>query len=547
MKSDAFIVTTKDDGSFDLVDRSVLDRYAIKADMDIDGSKQISTDGWDYTDNTYLQPVYDPLALCDLLELNVYHENCVDVVSRDSAGIGYDIVPVANKKDPDEDNKEILLDWFENLTVPINETLYQTTYDKRAVGYGAIELIREGKSESLLRGLRQIKAHTLRRCSDGYRVKQQSGTKEVWFVIYGKNYDKKTKAKVDVDADTGEIYPYNSLSPEKRANEIIWCMDYNSKSEYYGLPKIAGAIRAIHADISRADYNTSFFKNYGMPTYAVTITGDFDPGITDPSDPDYDETKTLKYKITQQLKQSIKNPHSAVTILIPSEGEEGNVEVKLQPLSVETKEASFRLFRKDNRDEVIHAHRVPPYKVGINETGSLGGSNMDGANENYKNDVIIPLRQSNEQIINTLIKKEFGILDWKFSIAEHDNRDYAKDISILKELFNMACATPRQIIENIGEKYGLSAPDNPYLDEYYLNGTPLDNVWNGADIPSEAEMALNDLEKNLTDYAGELDEQYLNPKGQFYEDGIESQALKENPQPFTQAVSDAFRRRKGSQ
>ena len=43
-------------------------------------------------------------------------------------------------------------------------------------------------------------------------------------------------------------------------------------------------------------------------------------------------------RIGQQIKEVIKNPHSAICITIPSEGEEGNVDLKITPLSVQTEE-----------------------------------------------------------------------------------------------------------------------------------------------------------------------------------------------------------------
>lgn len=547
-KADAFVVTSED-GSYDIVNADILERYSIKAEVDEEGSKQLKTDGWEY-DDTLLEPLYDPQQLCELLEINTYHENCVDVVARDSAGVSYDIVPVTGENEK-QINKTQITDFLDNIEPSINELLYRMNYDRRATGYGALEIIREGKSKSRPVNLSHISSYTLRRTSDGKRVKQRVGTKTVWFVIYGKNYDDEGNL-CDVHADTGEFYPYNSLSRENRANELLWTMEYTTKSKYYGLPKIVGAIPAISNDISRAKYNTSFFKNYGMPSFAVLVSGDFvdyeeseflEDGTRNPN---YDVTKTLKWKISKQLKQAIKNPHSAVTILVPSEGEEGNVEIELKPLSVETKEASFRLFRQDNRDEVIHAHRVPPYKVGINETGSLGGTNIQEATTNYKNDVVLPIRFNNEYLINKLVKNEFNINNWKFKIIEHDSRDYSKDIAIIKELFLMAAITPRQIIENIGDRFGLTASDNPFLDEYYLNNVPLDSIWNGGNVPLEAETVLDSLEKDLMNDAEVLDEQIRTEKSD-NSNGIESASIKEADTQYKDRIQKAFDSRKTMQ
>lgn len=111
-KADAFIVTTED-GSYDVISADVLERYSIKADIDEDGSKQLKTDGWEY-DDMLLEPLYDPYKLCELLEVNTYHENCVDVVARDSAGISYDLVPVTGETE-DELNKPEVFEFLDNI------------------------------------------------------------------------------------------------------------------------------------------------------------------------------------------------------------------------------------------------------------------------------------------------------------------------------------------------------------------------------------------------------------------------------------------------
>jgi hypothetical protein len=189
-----------------------------------------------------------------------------------------------------------------------------------------------------------------------------------------------------------------------------------------------------------------------------------------------------------------------MTILIPSEGEEGNVEVKIQPLSVETKEASFRLYRKDNRDEVLAAHRVPAYRLGINETGSLGGSNSAEANKIYKTSVLEPLQTDDEYDMNLLIREEFGFTDCEFHLKEIDISDFAGDVNIAEKMFNMASMKPREIIQYFGERFGLKDdPDNPFLDEYYLNGQPLELVWNppsDVDPPGSASV-LDSLEDSV--------------------------------------------------
>ena len=181
-KVDSFVVINDND-EFELVGAEILDRYSIKADIDETGSKQLKTDGWMY-DESLLEPLYDPYQLCELLELNTYHEDCVDVISRDAAGISYDFVPVTGEHE-DESNKPKLEDLFPQLDTKINKLLYFMNYDRKSVGYGALEIIRESKSKSRIVNLAHIPSYTLRRTRDGKRAVQRVAGKEVWFVLYG--------------------------------------------------------------------------------------------------------------------------------------------------------------------------------------------------------------------------------------------------------------------------------------------------------------------------------------------------------------------------
>ena len=95
-KSESFIVT--DTGEW--VDSTILEEYKIsaKADMDADGSKQVHEEDWAYGDYI-LAPKYDPKKLIDVLDLNSYHRNCVDVVARDSSGLNYSFQPKEERTD----------------------------------------------------------------------------------------------------------------------------------------------------------------------------------------------------------------------------------------------------------------------------------------------------------------------------------------------------------------------------------------------------------------------------------------------------------------
>jgi len=502
-KSDSFIVTVGDTGEYNVVDRMELDRHALKAKVDYDGSKQVVDEQFKAGVHV-LEPKYNPYELVQLLDLYTYHAACVDAVAVDSTGIDYTLKPVEDVE-PIDAEKDRFITVLENCKPSINNNLQKMVFDRRAIGYGALELIRETTSDSEPVKLKHIPAQTLRRHADTKRVVHTTPAgKRVWYVIYGKNYDDDGNP-CDVHADTGAFHPYNTLAPHERANELLWTMEYAPGTDYYGRPPIISALGSIQGDISAVKYNNSFFKNYGMPKFAITVTGDFADYDVDPEDPEYDHTQTLKYKISQQIKEVIRNPHSAICITIPSEGEEGNVELKITPLSVQTEEGHFRMLRKDTRDEVLHAHHVDPSRLGIFDNGNLNGTNSDNTRTAYKYGTIAPIKAEIEDLIN-LIGDELECPSWRFSITEVAPVDYTKDLVLAEFMFQRGALTPRQIIDNFGGKFGVTVPENDDLmDEYYINNVPVKQIWSDIEEAEEVDTGiLKELEEKLW---GKVDDQ----------------------------------------
>lgn len=497
-KSDSFIVTVDKDGEYNVVDRLELDKHALKAQVDYDGSKQ-TVDEQFKAGTHILEPKYNPYDLVQLLDLYTYHAACVDAVAVDSTGIDYTLKPVEGVE-PVDAEKERFITVLENCKPSINNNLQKMVFDRRAIGYGALEIIRDTTSDSDVKKVKHIPAQTLRRHADTKRVLHITPAgKKVWYVIYGKNYDDNNNP-VDVHADTGAFHPYNSLAPHERANELLWTMEYAPGTDYYGRPPIISALGSISSDISAVKYNNAFFQNYGMPKFAITVTGDFADYDVDPDDPEYDVTQTLKYRISQQIKEVIRNPHSAICITIPSEGEEGNVNLDITPLSVQTEEGHFRMLRKDTRDEVLHAHHVDPSRLGIYDAGSLNGSNSDNTRVSYKYGTIAPIKAEIEDLIN-LIGKELECTSWRFSIEEVAPIDYTKDLSLAEFLFQRGAMTIKELIDNFGGKFGLTIedPDDYYLNARYLNNVPLEQLWNNVENNPNLEMdtILTSLEDQL--------------------------------------------------
>ena len=486
--SDSFIVTVDKEDNHHIVDTLELSKYALKAQVDPATGSKYTPSEEQLKGYNILDPKYNPYYLVQLLDLYTYHAACVEAVAIDSTGVDYSLKPIEGVE-PIDAERERFLEVLENSTPSINTHLQRMVYDRRAIGYGAIEVIRESTSKSDIKRLNHIPAHTLRRHADQKRVVQiNPNGKKVWFVIYGKNYDENGEP-CDISADDGTFHPYNSLSPSERANELLWSMEYAPGTDYYGRPPIISCLGPIKGDVSAVRYNNSFFENYGMPKFAITVTGDFADYDEEPYNDDgsindeFDITKTLRYRISQQIKEVIKNPHSAICITIPSEGEEGNVDLKITPLSVQTEEGHFRLYRKDTRDEVIHAHHVDPSRLGIYDAGNLNGTNANQTSNSYKYGTIAPIKAECEALIN-LIGEELEVTSWRFAIEDVAPIDYQDDLKLADFLFARGAMTIQDLIDNFGSKFGLDVEgeeEQYYLNARYMNGVPLDQVWNNVE------------------------------------------------------------------
>lgn len=64
------------------------------------------------------------------------------------------------------------------------------------------------------------------------------------------------------------------------------------------------------------------------------------------------------------------------------------------------------------------------------------------------------------------------------------------------------------LIDNFGEQFGISVDnrDDPYLKARYINGVPLEQVWNNTENNPQLELnsIFNDLHNNVAGGADEL-------------------------------------------
>lgn len=437
----------------EVISKSYLDSYTLKNK----GSNQIPSDVFEqkYKGDDLIEPLYNLEALAQLLELNTYHYRAVKTKARDTAGLGWNIVPSEDiEGDASQEQKDIAQKFLTkcNPSHTLTEINDKVMVDFEATGNAYYEIIRNKKGEIV--GLEHIPSHTMRVHSDLKRFVQVRGKDKVWFKLYG--FDK------DVHYKTGEMSKGNSLKFEDRATEVMQLKNYTSRSDYYGIPDVVPALSAILGDKERQEYNTSFFDNHAIPAYAVTVTG-----------ANLDE-KT-ENQIRKFFQQDVKKSNHSTLVLTAKKDEDDMtgdpIKFEFQALSTDVKEASFRMFRQDNRDEILSAHGVPPYRAGITVEGQLGGSSAKESTEIYKQSIIKPKQEMLEsRITRFLLYEGLGITDWVFEFEEIDTRDEDREIERLKQLFDMAYYSPNMLREERGDE----RVENEHMDMHFINGQPID-------------------------------------------------------------------------
>ncbi|MCE7697864.1 MAG: hypothetical protein K8E24_003170 [Methanobacterium paludis] len=222
----------------------------------------------------------------------------------------------------------------------------------------------------------------------------------------------------------------------------------------------------------------------------------------------------MQNAIENKYKEVLDNPHGFMVFMIPTSSPDTKVEVKFEKLSVDVKESSFRLYRQDNRDEVIAAHRMDPYRINAGRTGSLGGNTSVESKKNYKTGVAKPEQRRLEAFINIYViwdENGFNIQDWKLKLEEIDTEDESHEMDMDKALFLMGARRPIDLIKKWENKTGITVPkeleNHPALNAYYVNNYPI--TLDQPDTP-ETEAVIKILE-NLKNEVEGVVEKYDKP------------------------------------
>jgi len=381
-------------------------------------------------------------GLMSLQENCTYFDSCVKQIAKDVVGQGWTLteatedVSEAELEEQKKKAKEFLEDPNEEEEEAIEDIIEKCIIDWGVVGWFAIEVSRDPVTNEV-NGLWHIPAHTIRVHKSKKLFCQVRDGKYRWF--------KKIGVEKNYDADTGE--PVTGKAGKNLANEIIYYKNYYPRSSYYGAPNILPAVGAAKALIGVRDYNLSFFENYGIPAAIVTLEGDWEEN----------SAKYINNFLDVQIRGS-DNAHKTLVLELPTGGT-----LTWKPLSVEVKEGSFTVYYKQSRDEILSAYKMPPYRIGLAETGSLGGSTAKEMTPIYINSTVAPLQKAVNRIITkSILHKGLNCEHVDFQFNKIDTRDLDSEVKRWQMLFSLGAIN----VNYIRDKLNLEKVDHG--DDYYI-------------------------------------------------------------------------------
>lgn len=379
---------------------------------------------------------------------NVYHSRCIKQIALDATTSGWDIKSVDSrgneiKQDKNWSNKDTkLYNFFQDSFAPddFDEGARSCLINFDTFGVMFIELIRKRNGEPSKFKLLPTETCRLARKlnlagiedTDLKYVVQIVNTHERIFKLF--------------DGEPPKILEPHTGNP---MSEVLMIRNYSVMGGKYGIPDWVPALKSMLGNDRVADYNINFFENEAVPRFAVIVQG---------GKLDEDTKKDIKGYFRKDLK-GVQNSHKTL-VLTTGKG----TEVKLVPLALDMKDGGFRFYRKDNRDDIISSHGVPPHRIQVYDSGNNGTVspgmffNLD---KTYKYSIIAPHQRRLESIFNRVIRLAFNIKDRQIKFKELDIGEEADRANTLKTIasahekyYNMGIMVPDEIrADNKQEKY----------------------------------------------------------------------------------------------
>lgn len=300
-----------------------------------------------------------------------------------------------------------------NDTDSFTTTMRRVVTDLESTGNGYIEISRTTRGKIGYIGHIPSTTMRVRRLRDGYV--QIISNRVVYFRNFGADND-------------------DPIGGDSKPNEIIHLKKYSPLNTYYGVPDIASAMPSMIGDQMAEQYNIDYFGNKAVPRYLITLKGA--RLSTDAED-----------KMYRFLEAGLKGQHHrTLYIPLPSDSGDNKVEFKMEPVENKVQEASFKEFRKANRDNILMAHQVPLSKLGSPDSSAVASAISQ--DRTFRDQVCRPLQQYIEKAISPIIAESTNMIELKFN--ENSIVDEVQLATIHKTYAEILAMRPNEIRDIIG-------------------------------------------------------------------------------------------------
>lgn len=378
----------------------------------------------------FIRPLVDLSIWAASLEQSTRLGQCVHLMARNIAGMGWEIVPGddPNERATPQDaeasanflKEKARLSKFFNTCNPrmhFSKVMELVLMDRESTGSGYLEVTRNAKGD--IDGLYHAQSVTIRvlKGAKGY-VQLRGGTKR-YFKNFGDPEVRSVKTGKPADPKVG-------LPLLERATELIPFHVYSPRSIFYGLPRFAAAAPAVAGNRLSAMRNVNFFENDACPRLIITVSG----GKLASASMDMIEAFLRKNG------KGTANAHRALLLQAESKkmtlNSENKVAINVIPLTVGTTEdASFLQYRKANDEEIREAFGIAEAYF---STASTNRASAETGRLVTEQGVFEPERISVEHTLNHTVVAGIGASEAHLRLKRPSSLDPIESVNVDQRL-----------------------------------------------------------------------------------------------------------------
>lgn len=436
-----------------------------------------------------IQPLYNPLSLCQMTEINDTLKQCITAMATNVDGFGWELIERTDEETKGKTNaaaeqeKHQLQSFFDFINPDEDITMLRKRCreDIESCGYGFLEVVND--QTGVPAELYRLPAHSMRITkpdkewtefeqpirNDQGKFEKRKRKKR--FRRYVQIIDGNTKIFFkefwdprNIDAKTGSVIAeqqgdQKSESKPDLANRALF-ISLSCSYSIYGLPRWIGNTFAISGSRKAEEINFLYFDNKTIPPLVVTVSGG---SLTD------DSITRLKELFEHQIK-GIKNFHKALILEATPESSSEIEGEKLTPVKIEVKpltqfmqkDALFNQYMKDNQTSIRSSFRLPPIYIGRSEEYTLATAKESA--RVAEEQVFEPERRAFDYIFNRTIMASLQANYWTFRTV---GAKTSGDADIIKALATIKEAIPIGYLQEAALE-AMNLPKGEIPEDLYL-------------------------------------------------------------------------------